>query len=93
MKILTDSLWAVHFDREVIAKNKSLVEEVMKLQGTVTNEQGARKVIEKDLAQVKRSVLASEELTAKLAESNKLLDAARAKLWSINGEASREGSE
>lgn len=64
-------------------KNKSLVEKVRMLQKTVSVEQAARKVLEEETVHLKGLVSASNELTAKLAESDKSLEAASEEVASL----------
>lgn len=89
----TDSLGLAKFACEVFAKNKSLADKLLKLQETVTDEQIVRKVNEESLAQVKGSVAASEELNAKLTESDKLLEALHAELVSLKKQVFRARGE
>lgn len=57
------------FQREVIQKIKTLVEEVEVLQKTVTDKKASRKRADIELDQLKRSVASSDVLTAKLMAS------------------------
>lgn len=93
MKALTDSLGLVKFGREVITKNKSFVEEKGVLQKNVTNEQAARKVVEEEMVKLNGSVSASDELTAKLAESYKTFRAARVEVPSLKEQVARADTD
>lgn len=74
-------------------KNRLLSEQVLKLQRTVIDQQTTRKVIEKVLAQAKESVAISDQLTAKLSRSDKLVEAARAHVASVKEQLARTGTE
>lgn len=69
--VRTGSLWLLKFGREVIMKNKSLVEEIGVLQNTVADEQAAQKISKEDFGDLKGVIPASGELAANLAESEK----------------------
>lgn len=69
MTVPTNSLGLVHFGGNLIRKTKHLVEQVEALQNTVTDDKASGKGFEMSLAQLKSLVVASDTLTAKLAES------------------------
>lgn len=73
----------MNFGREDIKKNKSLVEEVGVLQKTVSDEQVARAVVEDKLKKLEGSVSASDELSARLVESERMLMEVRAEVASL----------
>lgn len=89
LTVRTDRLCLVKCGHEVIAKNESVVDELLKLQKIVTDKQDAWTVVEETFAPVKESVGACGELNAKLPESDKLLKAADVEVVSVKKEASR----
>lgn len=93
LTIPTDSLRLDKFGRDVISKNTLLAEEVSKLRRTLADEQAVTKVVEDQLARVKRWISSSEELTAKLVESDELQKAAKVEVASLEEEATCAGSQ
>lgn len=82
----------------VIKKNKSLVEEVKALPGTVSEENTPRKGVEEELMTFKSLVTAADELAASLTESNEGLEATHAKVAlakapAVRADAEKAGSE
>lgn len=77
------SLRLVKFGREYFVKNDLLVEEVGTSHWIVTDEPVAQNVVDDKLEKLDGSSSASKELPTKLAESDKLLEAARAKETSV----------
>lgn len=92
-KVPTDSLGLGKFGQEVICKNTLLAKEVSKLQGTVADEQAAWKVVEDQLAKVKRWIVSFGKLTAKLAESDKFLEVSQVEVPPLKKEMTTAGSE
>lgn len=93
MTVPTVSLRVVKFGREVILKNKSLVEEIRVLRKTGTGEQAVQKVFEDELMKLKGLVSASDKLTEELAESDKSLESARTEEPSLKEEVKRANEE
>lgn len=88
----TDSFRLVKFRREYIDKNKPMVEDVAKLQGTITNEQATRNVLDETVT-VEKLVEAYQRLTMKLAESDKSLKAIPEDVAFLMESVSRAGPE
>lgn len=59
----------------------------------MTNEQATRKVIKEELSKLKRSVLASDELAAKLVEYNKAFEAAHREVASLKEQVTHVETE
>lgn len=76
MKVLTGRLELLKFDREVIQNNKTVFQKKEVLQKTVSKDQAFWAVGKDELTKLKNSVSASAELTSKLEESDKALEAA-----------------
>lgn len=68
MKVPTDSFVFVKFGRDILKKNKSLVEDLEALHTTVTDEKTSREGFKKKLIQLRGLVVAYDALTAKLTE-------------------------
>lgn len=63
------------------------------LQKTVSEKQAYRVVAQEELNKLESSVLTSDNSAAKLAKSDKLLDAYRAKVVSLKEQLERRGTE
>lgn len=90
--VVTDSLGVIKFGRKVIARNKSLVEDVLKFQGTRTGKQALRKVLEQYVRKLKELFAVFEACTAKLPASGTSLTAPLAELASLQEDVSCVGS-
>lgn len=91
--VSTVSLGLVKFGWKFAKKNKSFVEEVESFQKTVINEKASRKVVDKELAQLRSSVAAYDVLTAKLMEFEKSLEAVCAEGVSSKGQVTLADAE
>lgn len=72
--VQTGRLGLVNFERAFIIKNKVSVENVRTLQKTVSEDHVIQTVFEDKITKLENSVLASDELAAKLVESDKALE-------------------
>lgn len=93
MAVLTDIPGLLKFGWTVIKKRKSLVEENEVIQNTLREDQAVRAVFEAALTKLKGAVSASDEHVVKLAEANRVLEAADAEVALLNEEAVRENSK
>lgn len=73
MTVPSDSLGLVRFGCEVIKKNKCLVEDVEVSQKVATDEKESQEIVEKELAQLRGSLAASDAFSAKFMEFEKSL--------------------
>lgn len=93
MTITTDSLGIVRFRREVIQKNKYLVDELSVLQNTINDDKASREGVEEELTQLRSLVAVCDGLAAKFTEEKTSLEVIRAEVELLKGRVERADTE
>lgn len=93
MTVQFDSLGLPKSRRKISKENKALVSEIGVLHKTVSEEQLSKAVVKKKLTNLRSSNSVFDEFAARLAESDKALEAARAEVTSLNVAVVRADTE